>query len=164
MIEALQHDTNLWVLLSFLVFLGVVLKFGWSAIIKTLDDKIESIKKEVETAEALRVEAQEMRAQYQRKQRDTEQEIQDFLKAAETRAQKLKEKMETEFQNSLERKQRQHEERIAQMKTDAINSIKNYTASLTISATQEVIEKTMTAETEKEIYNTSLKSLPRALN
>ena len=71
----LLHDASLWLLLSFIIFAGVVFKFGKGALLKMLDDRITGIREEIETAENLRVEAKEMLAQYQRKHKDATKDV-----------------------------------------------------------------------------------------
>ena len=64
--EFLQ-DTNVWVLLSFILFMALAYYKGKDIILGGLDAKIETIRQEIVTAENMRVEAQELLAQYQRK-------------------------------------------------------------------------------------------------
>ena len=68
-----SESTN-WVLISFVIFAIGFWKFGLKLLLGKLDGRIEDIRKEIETAESLRVEAQELLAQYQRKQRDAARE------------------------------------------------------------------------------------------
>ena len=66
--EILQ-DSNIWFLFSFIIFIFILVKFGGPFIVDALDARIAEIKKDLKESESLRVEAQEMLAQYQRKQR-----------------------------------------------------------------------------------------------
>ena len=49
-------------------------------IVGIIDAKIDSIKNEIENAESIRVEAQELLAQYERKQRDADKEAEEIVK------------------------------------------------------------------------------------
>ena len=46
------HDTNFWVAVSFVIFAGLVIKFGRGAINALLDRRIEEIRNEIKSAEA----------------------------------------------------------------------------------------------------------------
>ena len=76
-------DTGSWVLISFLIFAFLAYTKGKAAFLNMLDSRIEAIKNEIETAESLRVEAQELLAQYQRKQRDAAKEAEEAAAAEE---------------------------------------------------------------------------------
>lgn len=80
------EDSQIWLLFSFLIFCFILVKYGKSAILNMLDSRIEGIRSELETSESLRVEAQELLAQYQRKQRDAEQEAEAIIAKAEQHA------------------------------------------------------------------------------
>lgn len=45
--EHLLHDEYFWLTLSFILFIGLIFKFGVPVINKTLDGKIEEIKKDI---------------------------------------------------------------------------------------------------------------------
>ena len=64
------QDTHSWVLVSFILFVTVAFRFGKDKFLAILDGRIEAIRNDIKTAELLRIEAQELLAQYQRKQRD----------------------------------------------------------------------------------------------
>ena len=49
-------NTDFWVAVSFVVFASVVFKLSRKAVISALDERIEKIKTDIETAENLRVE------------------------------------------------------------------------------------------------------------
>ena len=68
------QDPASWILISFIIFCGIMWRFAKDKFLSMIDSRIETIKKEITTAENLRVEAQELLAQYQRKQRDVAQE------------------------------------------------------------------------------------------
>ena len=57
----LNEATN-WVLISFVIFAIGFWKLGLKQMLGKLDRRIEEIRKEIETAESLRVEAQELLA------------------------------------------------------------------------------------------------------
>ena len=96
MLDILAHDTNVWVTISFVVFALLAFKLGRKSILAGLDSKIEAIRTEIQTAESLRVEAQELLAQYQRKQRDAEQEAAQIVAQAKAHAKRIQEAAEAE--------------------------------------------------------------------
>ena len=64
-----------WVFVSFLMFMALLAKMKVPALLaKTLDDRADGIRKALDEARRLRQEAQDLLADYQRKQRQAEDE------------------------------------------------------------------------------------------
>jgi len=145
-IEAVLHDTNAWLAVSFLIFVFVLVKFGKAAILSLLDTRIETIKNDIETAENLRVEAQELLAQYQRKQRNAEKESERILDDAKRNAYNIKKMAEKELKDLIARKEKHLEDRIKLTKDAAMHEIQDYAADLAVRATQEVISDKISAK------------------
>lgn len=139
----LFHDTNAWVLISFVLFCVLAYVYGRSSILNVLDGKIETIKKEVEHAELLRVEAQELLAQYQRKTKNADNEAAEIIERAKTNAKKLTQEASKKLDEELARREEQLEKRIALLQEKAREEIKNHATSLTLRATSEIIAKAM---------------------
>jgi len=98
MLEFLSHSTTAWVAISFFIFIAIAYKLGRSSILNGLDSRIDEVKGEIETAERLRVEAQELLAQYQRKQRDAEKEAGEIIDRAQAQATRMTENSKIELQ------------------------------------------------------------------
>lgn len=154
--EFLQGDDSIyiWYCFSFLVFSGIIFKFGMPAINAMLDQRISDIKAELETAESLRVEAQEMLAQYQRKHRDALQESESIIKTAKDSAQKIVQQAEIELEETMNRREAQLQSRLKRMEEDALNEIKAYAATLAMGAARQIItEKLDNAANAKLLEN-----------
>ncbi len=132
-------DSDIWYVFSFIIFMGIILKFGVPAFNGLLDGRIEQIKKDLAEAENLRVEAQEMLAQYQRKHRDAVQESEKIIETAKKNAQQFKENAEAELEETMSRREAQLEDRLERMKQNAINEIQTHAAELAINATKQII-------------------------
>ncbi|MEZ5901743.1 MAG: hypothetical protein R3D88_00345 [Alphaproteobacteria bacterium] len=164
MIELLSHDTALWVAISFAIFVAFAFKVGRKSVINGLDAKIEEIKTEIETAERLRVEAQELLAQYQRKQRDAEQEASEILKKAKEQAKQLTQTAETDLAELMARRETQLTERLRRLEENAIAEIQNHAADLAVAATTEMIIQTLDEKTHAKLNEETIKSLSKHLN
>ncbi len=159
----LFQDTGIWVLFSFLVFVGIVWKFGKDKIVGMLDKRIEQIRKEIETAESLRIEAQELLAQYQRKQRDAAKEAAEIVETAKTHAAEILKQAEKELDETAKRREQQLEERLKRMEQNAMLEIRAYAAELAVKATSEIIAKQMDKKTNENLVDQSIKDIPKRL-
>ncbi len=162
MLEFLNESTN-WVLISFVIFAVGFWKFGLKLLIGKLDGRIDEIRKEIETAESLRVEAQELLAQYQRKQRDAAREAETILAAAEKHAAEIQKQAESELNEMVARKEAQLKDRLHRMEEVAMQEIKAYAAELSVKATAEIIAKQMDQATNDRLIDQSIKSIAAQL-
>ena len=105
--DALLNDTNFWVLISFVIFMGVAWKYGRKSALAGLDGKIDTIKTELATAEKLRVEAQELLAEYQRKHKDALREADDIIAKAKSHAESMRAKAESDLEVTMKRREDQ---------------------------------------------------------
>lgn len=158
------HDATNWVAISFVLFVFVFLKFARVPMLAKLDDRIASIRKELETVEALRIEAQEMLAQYQRKHRDAMKEADDILREAKDHADKIRQQTEVEMQDVRQRREKQLEERLARIEENAINEIRAYAVDLSVQAAEEVIKGKLDKSAEKKLVDQTIGKMGDYLN
>ena len=164
MIELLQHDTAIWVTFSFILFALVAYRLGRKSVTQALNNKIEAIRKEIQTAESLRVEAQELLAQYQRKQRDAEKESEEIIQNAKKHAQKIQKAAEAEMAETMERREGQLSERLRRIEANAIAQIQGHAAELAAAATKEIIITTLDEKIAQGLAEESIKTVSKQLN
>lgn len=158
-----QEATN-WVLISFVIFAIGFWKFGLKLMLGKLDGRIEDIRKEIETAESLRIEAQELLAQYQRKQRDAAKEAEAIVATAQKHAAEIQRAAEAELNELIVRKEVQLKDRLKRMEDVALQDIKSYAAELAVKATAEIISKQMDEKTNARLVEQSIKTIAGQLN
>ncbi|MCM2344277.1 MAG: hypothetical protein NDJ24_06930 [Alphaproteobacteria bacterium] len=160
--EFFNEATN-WVLISFAIFAIGFLKLGRGALLGKLDRRIEEIRKEIETAESLRIEAQELLAQYQRKQRDAAREAEAIISTAQKHAAEIQKQAEADLDEMVSRKETQLQDRLKRMEEKAVQEIKTYAAELSIKATAEIIAKQMDQATNDRLVEQSIKAISAQL-
>lgn len=157
-------DTQIWLVLSFLVFLFMIVKLGKEKFLALLDSRIEEIRREVNTAESLHIEAQELLAQYQRKQRDAAKEADEILKNAKEHAAEIKKQMDKELKQTMKRREKRLQERLERMEQKAKQEIQTYAAELAVKATREIIAENMDSKTNDKLIDESIKNVSGQLN
>jgi len=164
MTELLAYDTGIWVALSFVLFLIFAFIVGRKSVTSKLDSHINEVKLEIENAERLRVEAQELLAQYQRKQRDAEAEASTILDNAKAQAKHAQKEADKELKDTMARREEQLAERLQRLEENAIGEIQNYAAQLAVEATREMIMQTMDEGTNSDLNADAISNLPKNLN
>ena len=147
------EDSSIWLVFSFLIFSFVLFKFGKKGFTDLLDGRIEDIKKEIETAESLRVEAQELLAQYQRKHRDAVKEAESIVSEAESHATQIRKNAEKELKETIARREQQLKDRFQTLESQAIAEIQKHAADLSIHATAQIISEKMDKKTSDNLVD-----------
>lgn len=161
---ALLHDTNFWVLISFVIFIGVFLKFGRGAFLGFLDGKINTIRNELNQAESLRVEAQELLAEYQRKHKDAMKEAEKIIADAKKHAENIRLKAEEEAKRTAERREAQLTEKLARIEQNARHEVEAYTARVAVEASRQILAEKMDSKADKDLISNTLGSVSNTLN
>lgn len=158
------NDAGIWLLLSFVIFAGLIFKFGKNALLNLLDTRIEAIREEIKTAENLRVEAQEMLAQYQRKHKDAVKDANHIIKTAEKQAEEIRKKAESDLDETVKRREKQLKERLERLQQNAKEEIREYAASLAIAATSEIIADKLDKKTNEKLVNKAIEDISKNIH
>ena len=161
--EFLQ-DTSFWVFVSFVIFIGVFLKYGRATALGFLDNKIDSIRNELNHAESLRVEAQELLAEYQRKHKDAMKEAEKIVADAKKHAETVRIKAEADAKRTADRREVQLQEKLNRIEQNAKAEIEAYTAQVAIDTAREILQNKMDAKTDKTIIFNTLDNVSKTLN
>lgn len=154
-----------WVGLCFFVFLALLIyKKVPSMIADSLDKRAEAIRNELEEAKRLREEAQAILADYQRKQRDAEKEADEIIRLAKQEAEALAVETREKMAESLERRTRLAEEKIARAEEQAMGEVRATAIDVAISAAEQIIGKKMTPTASAALVDQSIKGLKGKLN
>jgi F-type H+-transporting ATPase subunit b len=153
------YDTAFWYLVSFLGFAAIIWKYGKPALMNYIDNRIEEIREEIATAENLRVEAQSMLAQYQRKHKDAVKDADQILATAKKQAAEIQKQAEKELDETIARREKQLSERLERMEENAKEEIRQYAASLAITATGEIISKTLDKKANEKLVDAAIKGV-----
>ena len=154
-------DPALWVAVAFWGFVAVLLyKKVPAAITTALDHRADQIKKDLEEARKLREDAQNVLADYQRKQREAEKEAEEIILQAQKEAELLGVETEQKLAEQLERRTRQAEEKIARAEHQAISEVQATAAKLSIKAAEHILRNNMSANEADPLISDAIKAIP----
>ena len=160
----MTFDATFWVAISFLIFVGVLIYFKIPQKIDgSLVDSIKKIKDEVENAEKLKDEAKNILSAYETKVSKSKVEIQKLLQNAKDQAEKNIIKTNEVFHIILENRKRAAEEKIKQMKTQAIKDVRNSSINIAILAVEKVIKNSIDKKKLDKIYISSIEETKKIL-
>ena len=157
-------DATFWVAISFLIFVGVLFYFKVpQKIYDSLDESIKKIKKEIDEAEKLKDEAKNILSEYETKISKSKQEVNLLIKKAQNESEKNIIKINEEFHNIFENRKKMAEEKIKQMKMQAIKDIKNSSVDIAIQALEKIIKNSIDKKKLDKIYISSVEEAKKIL-
>jgi F-type H+-transporting ATPase subunit b len=157
-------DATFWVAVSFFIFLGVLIYFKIpQKITATLNDNINKIKTEVDDAELLKEESKNILSEYEKKISNAKAEIKQMVDAANDDADKNILKTNEEFHSQMENRKKNTEDRIKQMKNQALKDIKNASIKISIQAVEVLLKNSLDKNKLNKIFSSSVEETKLAL-
>lgn len=154
-----------WVLLSFIGFMALLAKFGVPALIgKTLDDRADGIRKELDEARKLREDAQALLADYQTKAREAENEARSIIEQAKLEAQALATESRKALGESLERRTKMAEEKIARAEAQAVSEVRATAVGSAMAAAEKILAARVPGSTGDTLISEAIRGLKGTLN
>jgi len=157
-------NATFWVAVSFFIFLGVLVYFKIpQKVIGALNESIKSIKDEVDNAETLKEESKNILSEYEKKIGNAKNEIQLMIDAATDEADRNVVKTNEEFHIQMENRKKNTEDRIRQMKNQALKDIKNASVRISIQAVETLLKNSLDKNKLNKIFTSSIEETKTAL-
>ena len=157
-------DATFWVFISFVIFIGALIYFKIpSKVIDTLNETINNIKNQVDNAEKLKEESKNILSDYEKKLSNAKAEIKSMIDQATEDADKHVLKTNEEFHNQLENRKKNTEERIKQMKNQAIKDIKNTSVNIAIQSVEALLKNSLDKNKLNKVFENSIQETKTAL-
>jgi F-type H+-transporting ATPase subunit b len=155
-----MFDATFFVALSFVLFVVFVIWAGLpSTIIKSLDDRSEQIKKELDEARILHEEAQKLLATEKRKLEQCDEEVKYILKQASEQAALITEKSNSLLKEEIQRKQKQADLKIAQARDEAVREVKAKASELSLIIAKEYLKENIDDNVASDLIDKSISDL-----
>ena len=163
--EYLLSDTSFWTFLGLILFFIVLYFAGaFKAVGKSLDDRAEKIRTELDEARRLREEAQELLASCKRKQAEAADEAEKIIRQAKSEAEYLRENAKKEIAERIERRTALAEQRIAQAEASAAKEVKAMAADLAVDAARSLLTDKLTKTQRNALLKADIASVKDRLN
>tara|TARA_B100000029_G_scaffold390293_1_gene387083 strand:- start:152 stop:649 length:498 start_codon:yes stop_codon:yes gene_type:complete len=157
-------DATFWVAVSFLIFVAVLIYFKVPQKVDlSLNESIKKIREEIDNAEKLKDEAKNILSEYESKMSKSKQEINSLIRKAKDQSEKNIIKTNEEFHNIVESRKKSAEEKIRQMKAQAIKDVKNLSVDIAISSVEKIIKNSIDKKKLDKIYISSIEETKKIL-
>ena len=153
----MTFDATFWVAVSFVIFFGALIYFKIPRKInELLENMITGIKKEINESEKLRAETKSMLDEAQKKLDTADKEVNKILKQAKDDSEKLVLEMNEKFHNSSEIKKNAAQQKIGQMKENAIKEIKNTSIKIAVKSVKKIISTSVDKSKLDNLFDKNL--------
>ena len=157
-------DATFWVMISFFLFIGLLIYFQIPQKIKTtLEESISNIKSQIDEADKLKEDAKNILTEHERKISNSKIEVKSMIAKASEEAEKNVIKTNQDFHNLMENRKKNAEERIKQLKNQALKDIKNASVRIAIESVEKLLNNSLDKSKLDKIYMSSVEETKLAL-
>ena len=157
-------DATFWVAVSFVIFVILLIYFKIPSKIKnSLNESIFLIRKQIEDAEKLRDEANNILSDSEKKLSNSKKEIQNMITEANKASEKLIIKTNSDFHKLMDNKKKDAERKIYQMKEQVKSDIKNASVKIAIESVSDLLKNSIDKSKLDKILKESVEETKLAL-
>ncbi len=154
---ALLLDSHFWVALALLVFLGVLVAAGVHRLVwKTLGDMGAKVQGQLDEADALRREAQDLLTQVKAQKEASERLAAEMLANAAEEAKRLQAEAQVKLADQIERRGRMAERKIAQAEAQAEADVRAAAAELAAQMAEQVLVRRLAGTTSDPLIDRAI--------
>lgn len=156
---------SFWVTVATVIFVMVLFYAGaFRMIAEALDARRERIVSELDQARRLKVEAEQLVAVYQQKQRDAEKEAEALIAAAREEALRYAADQKTKMDEFVARRTRMAEMKIAQAEAQALADVRAAAADAAIAAAADILAQTARGDVAAALIERGIGEVKARLN
>ena len=157
-------DATFWVMISFFLFIGLLIYFQIPQKIKTtLEESISNIRNQIDEANKLKEDAKNILTEHEKKISNSKADVKSMIAKASEESEKNIIKTNQNFYNLMENRKRNAEERIKQLKNQALKDIKNTSVKIAIESVEKLLKNSLDKNKLDKIYISSIEETKLAL-
>lgn len=159
------RNTDLVVLIGFILFVGILLYFKVPGILAgVLDKRAETIRAELEEARRLREEAQQLRSSFERKKDEVKDQAERIIARAREDAETAASQAREELEASIARRMKAAEDQIASAETAALRAVHDRAVAVAVKAAGDVIAQNIDKAESDRLIAESVKAVEARLH
>ncbi|MFB9150019.1 F0F1 ATP synthase subunit B [Roseovarius ramblicola] len=137
-------NTNFVVLIAFLIFVGVLVYLKVPGLLgQKLDERAASIRSDLDEARRLREEAKKVLVDYERKQKEAQEQADRIVEQARKEAEQAAVEAREDIKRSIARRLQAAEDQLASAEARAVRDVRDQAIAVATAAARDVIAKQM---------------------
>jgi F-type H+-transporting ATPase subunit b len=158
-------DAPFWALVALVLFFAVLIYMKVPGTLAgSLDKRAEGIRKELDEAKRLRVEAEALLAEYQRKAKEAAAEASQIIDQAKREAEALGVEAKKRIEEYVAGRTKMAEQKIAQAETQAVQEVRALSADVAIAAAEKILAAKVKGETADNLIARTIADVRGKLN
>ena len=154
---------ELWLLISLIILIVLVWKPFKLHVLGGLDRRGQDIRNELDAAKRLHEEAKELLARHRRQLHEGESLAADIEARAKVETERLQIRLKAEFEQLIDRRTQQAEERIAQEEARALADVRARAADLTVATTRRLLTEKLGGDAAQRVMQASIGEVTKKL-
>jgi F-type H+-transporting ATPase subunit b len=155
-------DLAIWTLVVFLVLLWVLSRFAWKPMLQGLEQRENTIRTELEQAQAERKEAQALNERWKGEMAKAQDQVRELLEEARRNGQRASEELLNRAKADAQAERERGRREIALATDQALQQIAAQTANLAALVSSKVVRRQMTPEDHRQLVDEALAELSQA--
>ena len=161
----LLGDAEFWVAVAVVIFVAGLGYLGVHKMVaKSLDERADRIKAELDEAGRLKDEAAALLAEYQRKRQEAEGEAQEIIAGAKAEADRLAIEAKIKIEEFVARRTKMAETKIAQAEAQATADVRAAAADAAIAAAEKILTEETKGKLAGELIAKGIEDVRKKLN
>lgn len=150
-----------WTVLIFGILLVILWRLGWPEILKMVEERERRIQKQLDEAERARVEAQALLEEHKKLVAQSKAAAQEIIATAKSAANKEREGLLAKTREEQEHMIERARHDITAEKEKAVQALRREAVELSIAAASKLIEKNLTAESNRKLVSDYLAGIEK---
>ena len=157
----LQIDVGLqiWVVLTFVVMMGLLAKLAFKPIAEALEKRGSTIKAQLDEAEKFRADAKKLMEDYQKQLAEARSEAGKIIEEARLLGEKVRKDVVDKAAGEAAAAVQRAQEEIVRQKEKGVQELKDTVANLSVQIAARVIEKEVNEATHRQLVDNLIKDL-----
>jgi F-type H+-transporting ATPase subunit b len=162
---ALFSEAETWVAIAFVILMGI---FGYvgvhRTVLKSLDNRRDRIKAELDDARKLKEEATALLAQYRSRHAAAEKEAQDIIASAKADAERIAAEAKVKLEDFIARRTKTAEGKIALAEAQAVADVRAAAANAAVAAASTVLSQSVKGSLADDLLGKGIQEVRAKLN
>jgi len=141
-----------WTLIAFLIVVFVLRKFAWKPIISSLDEREKGIADAISTADNLKKEMGQMKAENERIMAEAREERAQMLKEAKEMKDRIVNEAKDQAKAEANKIIADAQQQIQQQKMAALTEVKNEIGTLAVEVAEKILRKSLATAEAQDSY------------
>ena len=154
---------ELWLLVSLVILIALIWKPIKLHVLGGLDKRGQAIRNELDEAKRLHEEAKELLARHRRQLHEGESLAADIEARAKAETERLQARLKADFDQLVDRRTQQAEERIAQEEARALADVRARAADLTVATTRRLLIEKLGGDAAQKMMQASIGEVTKKL-